>query len=69
MDIQQKVIELTGDNSWKHTNGPDSGHGVDYWLENNSRSEAYANDDEGYVTIAIDGQPVWDNEYSFIGDM
>lgn len=62
MNIQDKLIELTGDKSWQHTDGPNSGTGVDYWLVNDKGDEAYANDDQGYVTISINGEPVWNNE-------
>lgn len=66
MNIQQKLIDLTGDRSWHFVSGPESGNGVDYWLANFDGDEAYANDDQGYITISVNGEPIWNNECEFI---
>lgn len=68
MNIQQKLAELAQDPSWRLIDGPSSGTGVDYWLVNDKGDEAYANDDQGYITISINGEPVWNNEHELIAN-
>lgn len=62
MNFQQKLSELSQDSSWRPDNGLASGNGVGYWFVNDKCDEAYVNDDQGYITIFINGKPVWNNE-------
>ena len=52
MNIQKKLEELTGQ-KWQVANGPNSGSGVDFWFINQQGEEAWANYDQGYVTISV----------------
>jgi hypothetical protein len=46
--------------SWESTDGPETRCGVDYYFAHrSSRSEAYINCDQGYVTITVDDENVF----------
>ena len=64
MNILAKLYELTGDDTWKITNGPDSGCGIDYYFVSAYKNEAYVNNDQGFVTISVDGETLFDGEDS-----
>jgi hypothetical protein len=66
MDILKKLKTITGNRTWKFTDGPDSGMGTDYWFADDADNEAYANNDQGYITISVNGQPIWNNEHEFV---
>jgi hypothetical protein len=42
--------------SWKETEGPPTGCGVDYFFRQSNGSEAYINVDQDHVTITVDGE-------------
>ena len=60
MDILATLCDLTDDKTWYHVNGPDSGTGVDYWFENDAKSSAYANNDQGFIVISVDGENIFE---------
>lgn len=62
MNVRDKLVGLTGDTSWEYADGPESGCGIDYWFVNSKGHEAYANNDNDYITISINGSPKWNNE-------
>lgn len=56
MTIVEQVARKSGTfaKDWVLIDGPDSGTGVDYWLENRRTNlQAYVNDDQGFVSIEI----------------
>ena len=59
MNYQKKLEELSGLTNWEEVNGYDSGVGIDYWFSSDGH-EAYVNDDQGYLTITIDDDLVWE---------
>lgn len=54
--VVDRVAEETGTDPehWEGTDGPDSGHGVDYYFRNERTGQtAYVNNDQGDFTISI----------------
>ena len=50
---------------WEIIDGPDSGCGIDYWLRHEkSGREAYANLDQEYLTISVNGECVYEGPLS-----
>jgi hypothetical protein len=45
---------------WEPMVGPDSRCGVDYWYRHPSGQEAYINDDQGHITISVEGEKVFE---------
>lgn len=59
MGLMDVLAAVTQRADWELINGPDSGTGVDYWLVNGDGEEANVNDDQGFVSIAVNGETVW----------
>lgn len=66
MNILKLLRRITNNNTWSFTDGPDSGMGTDYWFADSADNEAYANNDQGYITISVNGVPIWDNADKFM---
>ena len=49
--ILDKLKSVTGRDDWRHTTGPETNHGIDYWFENDLEQVVYGNDDQGYVRL------------------
>ena len=49
---------ITGISRWKEVNGPDSGVGLDYWYRADGH-EAYVNIDQGFMTVSVDEEVVF----------
>lgn len=63
MDIGKALANYTktAEADWESTEGPDSRCGQDYYYKNTKTGqEAYVNIDQGHITIAIDGEGVYD---------
>ena len=58
MNIVKKLEELTGKKGWKIISGPETRCGVDYYFKRNSQT-AYVNEDQGFVTISVDGENIF----------
>lgn len=43
---------------WTETNGPDSGHGIDRYFVDDDNNEAYANEDQDYWTLSLNGDVI-----------
>ena len=61
MDIIRKLEKLTGIKGWSFTDGPDTGCGVEYYLVS-GKHEAYVNNDQGSITISVDGECIFSGE-------
>ena len=62
ISYEKAIAKLTGTraNSWENIDGPDTHCGVDYYFEHRSKkTEAYLNNDQGYITISVDGEQVF----------
>ena len=54
---------LTKDTTWTSVDGPDTGHGTDFYWRNWDNREAYANLDAGVnLRIVVDGEVIFDDE-------
>jgi hypothetical protein len=54
------LLTRTSPDQWDEATGPDSGVGVDYWfLNSKTKSEAYINNDQDYLTIEVDGETIY----------
>ena len=57
--LERLIEEVTGLEDWEYLDGPDSRCGVDYWLAK-GKHEVYANNDQGWVSISLDGELAWE---------
>lgn len=48
--------------SWKEFDGPDSGCGMDYWYDHSGVGEAYINLDQGWLTISVNDEVVYEGD-------
>lgn len=55
MNYIKKLEELTSIKGWKSCDGLDSKCGIDYYFSQGKNNSAYVNDDQGYVTICVNG--------------
>jgi hypothetical protein len=49
--ILEKLKNVTGRSDWRPISGPETGHGVDHWFENDQGQVAYGNADQGHVVL------------------
>ena len=50
-DVLGKLKSVTGRGDWRSIDGPETGHGVDYWFENDQGQVVYGNDDQGHIVL------------------
>lgn len=69
MNYVRKLKKLTGMTGWSFTDGPDTKCGEDLYLITSCETdgtyadhEAYINIDQGFVTISVDGEKIWEGE-------
>lgn len=67
MTHEEILEKLTDETGWESVDGPDSRCGVDYYYKNES-SEAYINDDQGFLTVVVDGQGLFSGEIEDLED-
>lgn len=47
--------DITGDATWREIDGPASRCGQDYWYRSRDGVEAYINEDQGHLTVEVNG--------------
>lgn len=57
MSIKSVLGKLTG-KKWTITNGPETGVGVEYYFKS-GKSEAYVCEDQGFLSISVDGDLIF----------
>ncbi len=67
MCISDILEELVG-GKWEEVDGPDSGCGIDMWFQNENLDEIYVNDDQGFLTISMDGNTIWTGDRDEFND-
>jgi hypothetical protein len=61
------LSELTNTDpeEWEPSDGPESGMGVDsYYVNPNTNQEVWINEDQDYITIACDGETLYEGYIS-----
>jgi hypothetical protein len=54
VNLSALLEDLTGAESWKEFEGPNSGSGVDYWFRNDAGHTVLVNLDEESLSIVVD---------------
>ncbi len=55
MNYIQKLEEVTGIKGWISQDGPQSRCGLDFFFQQGKNNHAYINNDQGFVTILVNG--------------
>lgn len=59
MNCLNILYVITGKNNWEESDGLQTGVGAEYWFKS-GEDEAYICNDQGYVTITLNGETVFE---------
>lgn len=51
-----KILNAHTDTHWKQVDGPDTRCGIDYYFEDDDGNEAYANVDQVFWSLSVNGE-------------